>query len=161
MKNIKIVISAIVVCLLFSCEANRDSEGRIVEEGSMDIFQLRVGDCTNDPVGIVDADSEITEFEEVMAVPCEEPHDNEFYARFDLSHTNYPGPDVLDDEAWNFCLDRFEGFVGISYENSILDVTYFYPTAESWEYQDDREIICAVYHIDLEKLTGSMQGSQI
>jgi hypothetical protein len=34
-----------------------------------------------------------------------------------------------------------------------------FPTEASWNEDDDREIICALYNADLSKLTGSMEGA--
>jgi hypothetical protein len=35
-----------------------------------------------------------------------------------------------------------------------------YPSPESWK-QNDREVVCALYDMNAEKLMGSMQGSGI
>ena len=51
--------------------------------------------------------------------------------------------------------------VGRSYDESVLDVFPIYPTNDSWSQLNDREVICATYHIDLKKITGSMKGSGI
>ena len=58
------------------------------------------------------------------------------------------------------CLERFDGFVGLDYEDSILDIVTLYPTSESWQ-QNDREVVCALYDINEEKLVGSTQGRAI
>jgi hypothetical protein len=55
-------------------------------------------------------------------------------------------------------LERFEAFVGKDYESSALDVASLYPSRESWTNQNDREVICAVYDVDANKLTGSVKG---
>jgi hypothetical protein len=51
-------------------------------------------------------------------------------------------------------LERFEAFVGKDYESSALDVASLYPSRE----RNDREVICAVYDVDANKLTGSVKG---
>src|SRR3990172_11626 len=56
------------------------------------------------------------------------------------------------------CVGEFEGFVGLSYEQSDLDLFPITPTAESWA-QGDRVVYCALYALDLSKLTGSMLGA--
>ena len=58
------------------------------------------------------------------------------------------------------CLERFEAFVGKDYESSSLDIATLYPSAESWQ-QSDREVVCAVYDVDAEKLTGSVKGLRL
>jgi hypothetical protein len=57
------------------------------------------------------------------------------------------------------CLEEFEAYVGIPYEDSVLEFdAYLYPTAETWG-AGDREIVCAAYNLDLTPLTGSVKGS--
>jgi hypothetical protein len=58
------------------------------------------------------------------------------------------------------CLDAFEPFVGFDYETSVLDFGWLVPTAETWEF-GDRVIACFVYRMDLEKVTGTLQGTGI
>jgi hypothetical protein len=94
-------------------------------------------------------------------VPCTEPHDNEVYATFDVDYESFPGDDVMAEHAFDECLARFEGFVGTVYEESTLDITTLYPSSQSWSRQGDREVICAVYDMNLDKLTGSVEDSAI
>lgn len=137
--------------------AKRDDDGQLISEGSVDVFDIRVGDCTRQ----INTGDESEEIENVSAVPCSEPHDIEFYSNFNLTQSTFPGIDIIEETALETCLDAFEGFVGIPYEESALDITYMYPTAESWNRQNDREIICAVFHIDSEQLVGSAKGMKI
>jgi hypothetical protein len=67
----------------------------------------------------------------------------------------------MADTAFEQCLDRFAGFVGVDYESSTLDITALYPSSQSWSIQDDREVICAVFEMNGEKLTGSAKDSSI
>ena len=57
------------------------------------------------------------------------------------------------------CLSEFESYVGIAYEDSRLDLSYILPVRDGWERDDDREFICFLYDLNLEKLSGSMQGA--
>jgi hypothetical protein len=136
-------------------QADRDATGAIVAEGSVDAFQMRVGDCFDD--GSTFADEEVNS---VPGVPCSKPHDNEVYAVFDVSLSSFPG-DRMGDLAHEACLERFESFVGKDYESSSLDIATLYPTSESWHGQKDREVICAVYDVDAKKLTGSVKGLRL
>jgi hypothetical protein len=133
-------------------QADRDDSGAIVSEGSVDAFQMRVGDCFDD--GSTFAGEEVNS---VPGVPCSKPHDNEVYAVFDVSMTSYPG-DGMAEMAHDACLERFESFVGRDYESSALDIATLYPTRESWNGQNDREVVCAVYDVAANKLTGSVKG---
>jgi hypothetical protein len=134
-------------------QVDRDDSGAIVTEGSLGAFQMRVGDCFDDGNAFTDANSEI---DSVPGVPCAKPHDNEVYAVFDVSATTFPG-DEMAGMAHEACLERFQAFVGRDYESSSLDIASLYPTRESW-LQNDREVVCAVYDVDAEKLTGSVKG---
>lgn len=132
-------------------DADRDSSGAIVAEGNVDAFSIRVGDCFNDTGAIEE------EVDSLPGVPCSQPHDNETYAVFDVSHTAYPGGEGMAEIADHTCLERFESFAGIDYQSSTLEIMTLYPTLESWN-QSDREVICAVYDMDESKLEGSVRS---
>jgi hypothetical protein len=116
------------------------------------VFELAVGDCFNDE----DLEAEV--ITDVPTVPCSEPHDNEIYYEFTMTDSVYPGRDAAFDTADQRCLEQFEAFVGIDYFESDLDLFSIVPTAESWA-EGDRGSLCAVYAVDLSKLTGSMRGA--
>jgi hypothetical protein len=116
-----------------------------------DVFSLEVGDCFQDP------DSTVDEIREVEAVDCEEPHDNEVFAVFDLPDGDFPGADAISAASLDGCLERFEDFVGTPYPDSELYATWLFPTESSWG-EDDREVVCVLF-ADGEQLEGSMQGS--
>ncbi len=132
---------------------DRDDSGAIVDGGTLDAFQVRQGDCFDDP------NLNSDEFSSLPGVPCADPHDNEAYAVFDLTMASYPEVEIADISQES-CIERFEGYVGRDYETSTLDVFSMYPTAEGWA-QNDREVVCAVYDMAGEKLVGSVRGSGI
>ena len=132
-------------------EADRDSSGAIVGEGTVDAFNVQIGDCFNDTESL---DEEVNS---LPGVPCSEPHDNEAYAVLDLTLENYPKGDAMSDLANESCMNRFEEFVGMDYDSSSLDIFAIYPSVDSWK-QSDREVVCAVYDMNAEKLVGSMKG---
>ena len=136
-------------------EAKRDDSGNIESSGTLDAFSVKVGDCTNDQTG---ADSEDETVSTVSAVPCAEPHDNEFYASLNLDFPEYPGEEAITLKAGEFCLAQFEEFVGIDYDSSVLMNSYMYPTQGSWDSANDREVLCLLYKEDSQKLTGSAKG---
>ena len=116
------------------------------------VFDLGVGDCFNDEPG---AGDEVTE---VPVVPCSEPHDNEIYYEYQMTDAVFPGDEAAVESGGFRCLDEFEGFVGADYLDSELDLFPITPTAGSWA-EGDRTVYCALYALDLSKLTGSMRGS--
>ena len=154
MKNWGIYIVVIAGYFLYSVmtSADRDESGAIVSAGTIDAFSLRVGDCYDDSDGYSD------EVDSLPGVPCTEPHDNEVYAVFAVDLPEYPGDDAMGDLAYEQCMTKFAGFVGKDYESSSLDFYPMYPSSESWSRRDDRDVVCAVYDMELEKLEGSVKG---
>ena len=152
MKNWAVYILAAIGFVAYDAitEADRDSTGAIIGEGSVDAFEVAVGDCFDDS-------NSFDEISSLPGVPCLEPHDNEAYAVINLTLDSYPAGDGMGDMASDVCLEQFESFVGRDYETSELDIFTMYPTSESWA-QNDREVVCAVYSMDASKLTGSVQG---
>ena len=138
-------------------KADRDESGAIVGEGTISAFQMRVGDCYQDSASAVSEDN--YEVSEVRGVPCAEPHDNEVFAVFDLSVAQWPGEEQIESLADEGCRQRFTKAIGSSYEDSVLEITYLTPTEGSCKRRSDREVICAAYHMEQEKLTGSVMNS--
>jgi len=158
MKRIALGIAAVLGIYGYNVytSAERDGTGTVVGAGSIDAFQIRVGDCFNDVAAIVGDQSE--EVSSVPGVPCSEPHDNEVYAVFDVANAEFPGDDAIASIAFDSCLDRFATFTGRDYETSALDITTMYPSRDGWSQHSDREVICAVYDMNLDKLVGSVKG---
>jgi hypothetical protein len=116
------------------------------------VMSIEVGLCFDDE-GAED---------EVSSVPdreCDEPHDNEVFAIYDLPSGDYPGDQEVQSMAQEYCVgSAFTSYVGIEYADSDLDVFTLTPTAEGWE-QGDQEVICALYALNRSKLDASMKGS--
>jgi hypothetical protein len=144
--------AAVAAVIGITSAAQRNDVGEITAAGSVGAFEVRVGDCFNDEA------FENTEISEIPAVPCSEPHDNEVYAAFDITG-EWPGDERVEQLAYEGCLERFAGAVGRSYEESVIDYTTIYPTEGSWNQRDDREVLCVGYHMEAEKLNGSIRGS--
>lgn len=149
---IAIVAAAVAAAIGISTAAQRNAAGEITSAGSVDAFEVRVGDCFDDGAF---ASSEI---DEIPGVPCSEPHDNEIYATFDISG-EWPGAERVEELAYEGCHTRFDDAIGKSYEDSVIDYTTIYPSQGSWKQLGDREVICVGYHMEFEKLTGSIIGS--
>jgi len=152
------------VTSLSGCVATPDTSGAVRldsdetsqpdESGeAVDVFSISLGDCLNTS-GL----SDTTEVESIPVVPCSEPHEDEVYYVFDSTASEYPGEDELKNEARETCIDEFADFVGLAYDESSLDYWPMYPTEQSWE-QGDREILCMVYDLSGEKVTGSLAGA--
>jgi hypothetical protein len=137
-------------------QAERDVEGSIEAGGDLDVGDLRIGDCFDDDPSWFD--EEVFEVFAVGATTCDEPHDNEVFHRFDLAAETLPSDDEVDDEAFDTCVEVFESFVGVRYEDSELDFTWLWPTKDSWR-KGDRAVTCYLYDMDLRKLEGSVAGT--
>jgi len=155
MKNWGIYVLAVLGFVGYEAmtSADRDSTGAIVSGGSVDAFNVQVGDCFDDSNSFGD------EISSLPGVPCADPHDNETYAVINLTMANYPD-EAMEELAYDSCMERFEPFVGRDYETSSLDIFTMYPSADTWK-QDDREVVCAVYDMDTNKLVGSVQGMSL
>ena len=159
MKNwaIYIVVGLGYVIYSVATDADRDSTGAIVDGGNVDAFEIRVGDCFDDTSSSYDGE----EIHSLPAVPCSDPHDNEVFAVFDLSITTFPGNDKIAVVAFDSCKNRFRSFVGSDYDSSALDILTLYPSRESWSQNSDREIVCAVYDLEANKIEGSAKGRSL
>ncbi|REK21975.1 MAG: hypothetical protein DWQ40_03470 [Actinobacteria bacterium] len=118
------------------------------------VFSIEQGDCFNDEGDMND------QISSVPIVECSEPHDNEVYAVFEMTESEFPGFDVTADMADNQCLPEFESFVGTAYADSELEFGWLIPTEESWS-SGDRQIVCFLFRLDLGKMTGTMEDSGI
>ncbi|MDK1291936.1 MAG: septum formation family protein [Actinomycetota bacterium] len=114
------------------------------------VLKLDVGTCFDDP-------ETFDQVEDVPIVDCDEPHDNEVIANVELTGGDYPGQDQVENRATQICYDNFSDYVGISYEESIYDIGWLFPTEETWD-AGDREVICFAYHLDFAKITGLING---
>ena len=139
------MLPAAAVLVLAACSSG-DSES---------VFSLHPGDCFDD---VIEDGEFVQESETLPMVDCEDPHDNEAYALYDMADGPFPGQAVIDDEAIAKCVPLFEGYAGSDYETSRLDVWWIFPTTEGWS-DGDREVACVLYDLDLNKLTGSMANS--
>ena len=161
MKNFLLyaIVGLGIVAYNVATQADRDTAGNIVDSGNVDAFTIRPGDCFNDADAFgMDQAGEVSS---LPGVPCSEPHDNEVYAVFEVSFTEFPGDDQIAVSAFEQCLVRFASFVGTAYESSTLDIAALYPSGQSWSIQADREVICAVYDMNGGKLEGTAKDSAI
>ena len=111
-------------------------------------FELQVGDCFDDP------DDPVEQLVEVPLIGCDQPHDNQIFALFDLPDGGFPGDVAISDQARDGCLSRFEDYVGTPYADSELFAAWLPPTSASWE-QGDRQVVCVLFDAD-----GPLVGSQ-
>ncbi|HEY4152047.1 MAG TPA: septum formation family protein [Pseudolysinimonas sp.] len=130
----------------------RDASGTpTAENDNADVFSIKVGDCLNDAT----ATGEVTT---APIVPCSKPHDSEAFKSIIMDDGDFPGDDAVTSQADEGCADAFPGFIGIAYDDSHLNISYYYPTSDSWA-NGDREIMCTVYD-DGVKTTGTLKDAK-
>jgi len=127
--------------------------------GDDDVFSIKVEECFND---------ETPEDETVSAVEkvdCAEPQIWEAYKSIIIEEGDgtYPGEDVVTAKSETDCKAAFADYVGIDYDSSTLYLSFYYPTQETWDQINDREILCIVTTTDdfTTKTTGSVEGAAI
>ncbi|WP_229054201.1 DUF4190 domain-containing protein [Aeromicrobium sp. Leaf350] len=143
------VVVAVVVGIT-SIPAERDSQGNVISGGEQLPESVRVGDCLDEDVSEPSAKGI-----SVTVIPCDEPHPGEVYDEIEIESISYPGEADIRQTAEAGCAERFEAFVGTPLESSELDVSYFYPTRDNWDY--DGMIRCIV--VPPEDVTGTLEGS--
>lgn len=102
----------------------------------VDAFDVTVGECMLLP-------GEDTLINTLEGVDCSAPHDAQAFALFDIPDGDFPGLTAVEAAMDEGCLERFEGFVGTSYQESSLYYTGLYPTSGSWD-AGDREVVCLI-----------------
>jgi len=129
----------------------RNTAGEVTASAPADAFSLRVGDCTGRlTTGTI---------EQVVLVPCAEPHSWEVFGTTDLDGDKYPGAGAVQDEAEDFCNARFKAFVGLSVGKSDYDLTVLQPTRQTWTSAGDRAVTCLVGK-DGGEIEGSLEDAR-
>jgi hypothetical protein len=131
----------------------RDESGTIVQAGELGVFNFKVGDCiTGMPAG--------SSIDKATGTPCKGSHEQEVYAETYLADESETAPADLKSQADQFCLSMFEQFVGLSYDESALEIVTIYPTPDSWK-AGDKEFTCLVSLKGQETLTESLKNSKM
>lgn len=123
---------------------------------------INVGQCTGPLAGATggsgDTGAAGDTIDTIDTVPCDQPHNWEAYAQRDITDAEFPGTDALAADAEKFCIGAFEGFVGIAYDDSTVDVQYIFPTEETWK-SGSRTINCLV-GLEAGRITGTLRDSK-
>ncbi|MGK0275563.1 MAG: hypothetical protein ACI9N0_001949 [Ilumatobacter sp.] len=91
---------------------------------------------------------------------CTVEHSHEIFAVVDSTAEVYPGFEQLEEEAQASCITGFQEYVGISPFDSELFYSWLVPTLDTWENDNDREIICVAGSADGRPLTESIKGTE-
>jgi len=118
----------------------------------IDLTDSSIGTCLDFGDSI---DAEITKLPVVL---CGEPHSHEIYAVETTGAETYPGFEALEAEAQASCLGAFEDYVGISAFDSELFFSWLVPTLNSWDQDDDRQIVCVIGEGNGAPLVGTVRN---
>lgn len=124
------------------------------------VIDLTPGVCIEDAGAFTG--QEVNQITETRAVPCRLPHEAEAFARTELPagpNAGFPGVGRLRTVAQETCRDRFSAFVGVPWTASVLEIAALWPSPESWA-DADRLVVCAVFRLDGEPMTGSARNSR-
>ncbi len=137
--------------------ARRDDGGEITDAGSLDVQDVRVGDCFDLEGDVPEGGGEISS---VRAIPCGEPHVYEMYFVGDYPEGEEPSGPNEDYTAWeqDACVGSFESYVGHSFDTSIYYISALTPTDESWD-AGDRALQCFLHNEEETAVSGSAEGS--
>ena len=133
-----IVVVVVAVVAANAGKATRSATtGVITNRGRINAFSLRVGDCFDNPAGAQTVNT-------VTAIPCDQPHNAQIYAKFKLtgSDFSYPGAAVVAERARNGCNARV-GSVDKSMTTSAMTVRILLPDETSWV-AGQRTVSCMV-----------------
>lgn len=118
----------------------------------IDLDATAVGTCLDF------GDSIEAEVTSLPVVPCGDPHTHEIYAIATTAAKTYPGFEALEAEAQASCLGAFEAYVGVSAFDSELFFSWLVPTLNSWDRDDDRQIVCVIGEGNGAPLVGSVRN---
>ncbi|WP_320777259.1 DUF4190 domain-containing protein [Streptomyces sp. CRN 30] len=149
-------VGALLLALFFATGGARSFWEGFEEaaRGSGTTFSLEVGECFTEPSGSLEGYTY-----DVDTVPCSAEHDGEVFSNVTLPDRDWPGDDAVAEVADERCYELADTYVMDRWAwPSDVDVYYFTPTRESWEF-GDREITCMFAHVDVEgSLTGSLRA---
>lgn len=155
MKIRLVATGVLAIVLLAACSDSgaERTDGVITSGGPLKVHDLVPGDCLDRP------DEDAEEIEEVEAVPCEEQHAEEIFAKITYTGGDaYPDAKAMEKYATARCDAAFRPYVGKSYAASKLLMTYLAPSEEGWEKDKDRTILCIVTAD--KPLTKSVKGTK-
>lgn len=124
------------------------------ESESVSVFDLEEGMCI---VSLGGTDGTV---EQLDVVDCDASHEAEVFSVFELEggdDDDFPGTAGVESDASSGCEERFEDYVGISFQESRLQATFLAPTEDTWA-GGDREVVCVAF-LDDGDLDESIEGS--
>jgi predicted Ser/Thr protein kinase len=93
-------------------------------------------------------------------VPCSQPHAAEVYGIVAAPYQRFPGATALDDFAKGACQGLFDDYLGIAYEQTMLDFKPLPPVDPDWN-AGVRTVACLLPPFPADAVQGSMRGSKL
>lgn len=156
-----IVVAVVIIAIVGALTYLGSSFGNSSFGNQTALNDLTVGQCFNG--GRVPAATSAQILFAVDVVDCSDPHTSELAATFDYPSepaAPYPGLTIVHDYAEQQCIDRFLDYVGLSFNDSALDMTFIYPQDANWS-ADDRSIQCVIHPPSgTETSTGSFRNAR-
>jgi hypothetical protein len=148
------VVAAIALAGACSDDKAKREGGEITSAGPISAFELRPGDC------LYPDDKAVGELENIDAVPCDEPHTQEVFAVPEYPDKGgvYPGEGEIQTFADASCLEAFAEYTGTDYLDSNLYFSYLYPSLDSWNSGDDRQVVCVIVATG-DEMTGTVRAT--
>ena len=123
-------------------------------DANVSVFSLAPGSCIdqNDlTTGLVTT---------VKSVPCDQPHSHEVYFKTSVTPADQAyDPAKVTTFANQACAQGFLAYVGLAYEQSKYYFLHLAPSAESWNKNSDRDVVCLLL-LEGQKLTSSVKGKK-
>jgi hypothetical protein len=127
--------------------AQRGNSGQVSQAGSMQAWDLKVGDCFDKPTTESDIQS-------LTAIPCTEAHDAQVFAEPKIKESSYPGEATMSDEAGNDCGDETTQSTISQDTPDSVDLSAFYAQNEDTFNGGDDFVTCYLVS-DSKNLTKS------
>ncbi|WP_280265000.1 DUF4190 domain-containing protein [Nocardia wallacei] len=143
-----IAVAVIGLVAAAGSSERRDASGEVTSGGSESVSRLREGDC----VGGMEDGKRMTS---VAVSPCEQAHDGEVIAQFDLPSGSWPGEPAVSQQAEERCATLIEQALANSPMYDQLSVSYLYPDNKR-DWDRDRGVSCLVFEASGGKLTGKV-----
>lgn len=152
-------VATIILAVVPGCsdpQVERGDDGQVLSRTSAQIFEVRAGDCVDDPQVI---NAQQTELTDITLVHCSEPHTAEVYVDLELSGDSAPDGNRFSELFETHCIKKFADYVGADPSHDAvadLGITAFYPTDRSWQ-RGDRLFQCLIVGSEGFPLVGSAQ----
>jgi hypothetical protein len=119
------------------------------------VDDLAIGTCING----IQANSRFDP-SALQIVSCDGLHDAEKFGEFEHPESaTYPGVAGFEAFAVDVCFPAFEGYVGISTNDSVVGILPYLPDERSWA-QGDHLLVCFAAKADGSQLTGSVKNTK-